>query len=173
MRVRSSGLVGGSVNRIVSTKYRDGARGQPCTLRIPGVCTGGGEDTVFAHIRDDHTGRSIKASDISGCDACFACHEVFDRRAKAPYVGLLNDMDWLCIALRGLQRTLENRIARGLLFLTQDVVKARHERPTPKRKPPAERKRIPPGPKLTTRSNWPPPGSRKLNSKRTAQGDRE
>lgn len=41
------------------------------------------------------------------------------------------------------------------------------------RKPPAERKRIPPGPKLTTRSNWPPPGSRKLNSKRTAQGDRE
>jgi hypothetical protein len=126
------------VNRIASAKYVAGSRGQPCTFRIGGVCTGGGEDTVFAHIRDRHTGRSIKASDISGGDCCAACHRKFDGHDGAP----LSADDWLFYALRALQETLENRVARGLLFLTQDVAKARAERPTPQRKPPEQRAKI-------------------------------
>jgi hypothetical protein len=118
------------VNRIASRKYVDGSRGQPCSFRMPG-CDGGGETTVFAHIRDRHTGRSIKASDISGADACFHCHARFDGQLGAP----LSEAEWLFYALRGLQETLENRVARGLLFLTQDVkrepkAKARKSRPS-------------------------------------------
>lgn len=126
------------MTRIPSRRYIDGSRGQTCTLRLPG-CTGGGEDTVFAHIRDRHTGRSIKASDISGADACFACHEVFDRRAKHPDGGYLSEMDWLIYALRGMQETMERRIAQGILVVPIDIVKPTSEKTTPTRKPKAER----------------------------------
>ena len=123
------------MNRIASQRYIDGSRGQPCALRCSEQCDGGGETSVFAHIRDRHTGLSIKASDISGADACFHCHELFDGRAGSP----LPSEVWLFHALRGLQETLENRIARGLLFLTQDV----HREPKPvTRKPKAERKPV-------------------------------
>ena len=101
------------MKRISSPAYVAASRGQPCRLRIPSVCTGGGEDTVFAHIRDIHTGRSIKASDISGADACFACHTKFDGQSGPP----LELDDWRYYALRGLQETLENRIGRGILKL--------------------------------------------------------
>lgn len=101
------------MKRIDAKSYRDGARGRPCTLRIPECCTGGGEDTVFAHIRDSHTGRSIKASDISGADACRPCHSKFDGQSGAP----LSAEDWLFYALRGLQETLESRVGEGLLIV--------------------------------------------------------
>lgn len=101
------------MNRISSPKYVAASRGQPCSLRITGVCTGGGEDTVFAHIRDQHTGRSIKASDTSGADACFACHAKFDGQSGTP----LSKEDWLFYALRGIQETIENRVDRGILIL--------------------------------------------------------
>ena len=132
------------MTRIASRKYLNGSRGQPCTLRIAGVCTGGGEDTVFAHIRDRHTGRSIKASDISGADCCWACHEVFDRRARLPADDLghriyLPDDLWMFYALRGIQETMERRIAQGILVLPLDVEKPMSEKPTPPRKPKAER----------------------------------
>jgi hypothetical protein len=125
------------MKRIVSAKYRDASRGQPCKLRILNVCTGGGEDTVFAHIRDRHTGRSIKASDISGVDACFACHDRFDGRN-----GMLNDADWHFYALRGLQETIEDRINRGLLFVQLDPERLSHDRPVKPRKAKADRKPI-------------------------------
>lgn len=121
------------MKRIASRHYIDGSRGQPCTLQIPGVCDGGGETTVFAHIKDGHSGRGIKASDISGCDACMGCHAKFDGQSGAP----LSAEDWLFYALRGLQRTLENRIARGLLILRLDiepVTKPKSSKPIPNAK---------------------------------------
>lgn len=121
-----------------SKKYRDGARGQGCTLRIAGVCTGNTETTVFAHIRDSHTGRSIKASDLSGCDACWACHEILDGRN-----GTLDEVDWLFYALRGLQETLERRVEQGLLSLDIDVPKPFKDRPAKPRKLVEQRQAIP------------------------------
>lgn len=104
------------MNRIESKAYRGGARGQPCTLRISGAgCDGGGETTVFAHIRDSHTGRGIKASDISGADACFFCHAVFDGIAYREHEGRLTKEEWSFYALRGLQETMERRVEQGLL----------------------------------------------------------
>lgn len=130
------------MTRIVSSKYRNGARGQQCTLRIPGCCTGDTETTVFAHIRDRHTGRSIKASDISGADACFACHARFDGQDGHP----LSREEWLFYALRGLQETLERRKEQGILFVPEDAPKQRKTRP---RLPPDQRK------KIHSRSDWP------------------
>lgn len=109
---------------IRSKTYRDGSRGQPCTLRIVGVCTGGGEDTVFAHIRDSHTGKSVKASDLSGCDACAACHDAFDGRTGSAFQAeewSSYAAEWCFYALRGLQETMERRLRQGLLSMPADV----------------------------------------------------
>lgn len=146
------------MTRIASKKYLAGSRGQTCKFRIPGVCSSDTETVIPAHIRDGHTGRSQKASDISVADACFACHEVFDRRAKLPSGEYLSDADWLFYALRGLQETLEGRIAAGLLFLSQDVVKPFAERTT-KRKPNGNSRPIP------ARQNPWPEAPRKIQSR--------
>ena len=140
-----------------SRKYLAGSKGQPCKLRIVGVCTGNVETTIPAHIRDRHTGRSIKASDLSVADACFNCHEVFDRRAKLPSGEYLSDDEWRFYALRGLQDTLEGREAAGLLVVPRDLVTPHSAKPTPKRKPPEQRA------KINSRSDW--PQGRKLQSK--------
>lgn len=128
--------------RISSKAYRDGAKGSPCTLRMPG-CDGGGETTVFAHIRDRFTGRSIKASDLSGCDACASCHARLDGQAGAP----LSYEDWLVYALRGLQETMHRRVEQGILIVPQDAPKARAVKP---RKPKADRQKI-----VTRKQPWP------------------
>lgn len=139
-----------------SSKYLAGSRGAPCTLRIAGVCLDERETTIPAHIRDRHTGRSQKASDLSVADCCFACHEVFDRRAKMPSGDFITEAEWLFYALRGLQETLERRREIGLLFVPEDAVKSFADRPVKPRKPPAERRAIPAGKPLESRpANWP------------------
>jgi hypothetical protein len=130
------------MTRISSAKYLAGSRGATCKLQIPDVCTGDVETTVPAHIRDRHTGRGQKASDLSVADACFACHEVFDRRAKMPDGEFITGPEWLHYALRGLQGTLESRQEAGLLFVPQDVAKPFSERPAKPRKPPEQRTKI-------------------------------
>lgn len=136
-----------------SKAYLKAAKGQRCVLGIPRVCTGNPEETVAAHIRDEHTGRGVKASDISTLDACRACHSKLDGQNGEP----LSKEDWLFYALRGLQRTLENRIHRGIISIPLDEPKPVTAKPAPKRKPKGERKAIPPGPPL-----W--PKGRKIRS---------
>lgn len=128
-----------------SKKYLAGSRGQTCKLRIVAVCTGDIETTMPAHIRDRHTGRSIKASDLSVADACHACHAKFDGQSGEP----LSREDWLFYALRGLQDTLESREECGLLVVPKDLARPSHERPTPKRKPQEQRA------KIESRNEWP------------------
>lgn len=130
------------MSAIHSRKYLDGAKGSPCTLRIVGVCQGGTDTTVPAHIRDRHTGKGAKASDISVADACWSCHDVFDRRSKMPNGQFISDEDWHFYALRGLQETQEARHARGLLIVPEDVTKSFSDRATKPRKPPAARAKI-------------------------------
>jgi hypothetical protein len=142
---------------IRSKKYRDGAKGAPCTLRIVGVCCGDSETTVFAHIRDRHTGKAQKASDLSGADACWRCHDVLDRRAKMPDGKYISDEDWHRYALRGIQETQERRHALGTLIVPLDPQALSTERKVKPRKPKAERA------KIAQRANpWPPKGSRKI-----------
>jgi hypothetical protein len=125
-----------------SPKYLAGSRGAPCALQLPG-CTGDAETTVPCHIRDRHTGRSVKASDLSVADGCHHCHEIFDFRAKLPSGEFLTEPEWHYYALRALQRTLERRADIGLLIVAGfDPQAARTERRVKPRKPPAQRAKV-------------------------------
>ena len=64
------------------TKARKLAKGQPCMVRIPGICNGNPETTVLAHYRlAGYCGTGMKTDDEMGAWACSACHDVADRRA--------------------------------------------------------------------------------------------
>jgi hypothetical protein len=153
------------VTALRSAKYLAGSKGAPCAFQIPGVCRDERETVVPCHIRDAQAGRSIKASDLSVGDGCHRCHEVFDRRAPMPDGKLISDEDWHFFALRALQRTLERRQSIGLLFIPLDPERLSSERPVKPRKPPEQRRAIPAGRPLESRSTFPPKGTRKLPSR--------
>lgn len=68
---------------IVSEKIRQSARGQDCTVRLPGVCNFDSTTTVLAHLRmAGITGGSLKAPDLHGAYACSSCHDQIDGRVK-------------------------------------------------------------------------------------------
>ena len=58
------------------------ARGRMCTIRIPGICDGGGETTVPAHFRSQRigAGAGIKPPDLFVAWACHGCHSIVDGR---------------------------------------------------------------------------------------------
>lgn len=70
----------------VNQKIRDSARGEQCTVRIIGACTGNPEATIWSHapLGAAGKGRSIKALDICGAYACTACDAVLDGQAPIP-----------------------------------------------------------------------------------------
>lgn len=66
------------------SKITEAARGQECMIRLPGVCNGNPETTVFAHLRmAGITGVGMKAPDLFGAFACGSCHDEVDRRTRA------------------------------------------------------------------------------------------
>lgn len=141
---------------IRSRKYLNGSRGQECTLQITRVCTGDAETTIAAHIRDETTAGGQKADDTSIADACFACHRVFDGHGHAP----LSKEEWFFYALRGLQRTIRNRVLRKIIIVPLDAERLSSERPTPARKPRGQRATIPSNP------------DRKIQSRNTLRKER-
>jgi hypothetical protein len=63
---------------------RKAAKGECCTLRIPGVCNHGTETTVLAHLRMfGWAGMAQKPPDFLGVFACHPCHDALDGRAGA------------------------------------------------------------------------------------------
>ena len=89
---------------------------------------------------DKWKGGGTKASDISVANACFGCHAAFD-------TGALTKEEWLFYALRGLQETLEQRVAAGLLIFPHDAPKPST---VTARKPKEQRAKIASRP-----TNWP------------------
>lgn len=69
------------MSRIVSKKLRDSARGQPCTLRLPG-CGFDDGTVVLAHLPCGQKGMGMKGPDQIACFACDHCHSVLDGRRK-------------------------------------------------------------------------------------------
>lgn len=69
-----------------STPIRRSAKGQDCTMLIPGICNQNPETVVWAHSnRHEHgKGMGIKAKDEFGCYACSSCHGVLDGQIKRP-----------------------------------------------------------------------------------------
>lgn len=140
---------------IRSRDYLDGAKGSRCLANIADVCTGDVSTAVSAHVRDEHTGKGVKASDTSSIPMCDACHAIFDGRS-----GTLSREDWLFYALRGIQRTIEDRVRDGTLGLKLDPEPAPMlDRPVKPRKPPRQRA------KVQGASNWPGKGTQKIQSR--------
>ena len=62
------------------------AKGQPCMIRVPGVCNRNPETTVLAHYRLAGTcGTGIKPPDHLGAWACSACHDAVDGRVRSTW----------------------------------------------------------------------------------------
>lgn len=62
------------------------ARGQPCLIRVPTVCSGNPETTVACHVRMiGLSGAGTKAKDLLIAFGCYACHVVVDGHQKSSY----------------------------------------------------------------------------------------
>jgi len=82
---------------------RDAARGQPCMVRLPGICNGDEATTVLAHIGIAGTrGMGFKGPDWCATFACSSCHDVLDSRTPST---LPRDYIKTC-AMEGMIRTL-------------------------------------------------------------------
>lgn len=64
--------------KVRSRWIMDAAAGQPCSLRLPGICNHNSATTVTAHLPG--IGKSIgsKVSDLHTAFACSACHTAID-----------------------------------------------------------------------------------------------
>lgn len=112
---------------IRSRALLNSARGQPCAMKFPNVCNGDWSTTVSAHIIDETAGMGIKADDTSTVHCCESCHTYYDQKR---WIGELSKAVVLDIVLRAMQRTLRNRVERGILTI--------NARPYVSRKPPTK-----------------------------------
>jgi hypothetical protein len=91
-----------------SKKYRDAARDQNCTMRLPG-CRNDTATTVLAH--ENGAGMATKASDHNAADMCSHCHAIFDRPDHWPFSwDVMNEL-----FSRARFETIINRIERKIL----------------------------------------------------------
>lgn len=93
------------------SKIRASARGEQCTVRLPGVCNHNSETVVLAHYRlPGHCGTGIKPPDFMGAYACSACHDEADRRTRHL------EADFVQTAFaEGVMRTLVRLVEKGLI----------------------------------------------------------
>ncbi len=70
-----------------SKKLRDSARGESCTLRLPG-CQNLTETTVLCHSPYAEHGKAkgLKSEDHYACYGCYNCHQVLDKQYKTPEI---------------------------------------------------------------------------------------
>lgn len=93
-----------------STKLRKSAKGQDCTLRIPGICNFNPETTVLAHLPCGQKGMGIKSPDNMAVFACSTCHDRLDARSGVA------EIDWRDV-LRALAETQAHWIDSGLITI--------------------------------------------------------
>jgi len=92
-------------------KIRQAARGQYCTLRLPG-CNSNPDTTVFAHAPSIDNGMGLKtAPDFWGAFACSSCHDVVDSRVPTSEQRILILERWLA----GIYETQKRLIELGLI----------------------------------------------------------
>lgn len=95
-----------------SRHLRDSARGQPCLVRIPGVCNHNPATTVLAHINGG--GMGTKTSDLFGAFCCSSCHDLIDGRVKHRVF----DREEIDLMHRqGVQRTQQHWLDIGMVEL--------------------------------------------------------
>lgn len=65
-----------------TSKIRQSAKGENCTLNIVGVCNYNPETVVLCHFPSEQKGIGIKSHDLSAGYGCSACHDVLDGRKQ-------------------------------------------------------------------------------------------
>lgn len=128
---------------IRSQKIIDTAKGAECAFRFPGICQGGTETTVWAHLNGGRFGKGMgmKAHDILGGHACFWCHAYLDTgHGTRP---LISNETLLECVLGGVTETLVRLIIAGIVVVPIDAEKPASTAPVKPRKPKAERAAIP------------------------------
>jgi len=70
--------------KIVSKKIRNSARGEDCSMRLPGICNFNPESTSLCHINTVFKGTGMKSPDIFAFFGCSACHDAVDGRSNNP-----------------------------------------------------------------------------------------
>lgn len=97
-----------------SKKWRDAARDQCCTMRLP-CCNGDWSTTVLAH--KGGAGMGMKADDHNACDCCAACHDALDGRTKV-FLSNGEQIDkgrMLLYFEEARVETIVNRLERGIV----------------------------------------------------------
>ncbi|WP_349677120.1 nuclease domain-containing protein [Marinobacter sp. UBA2678] len=90
------------------SKIRESAKGEPCLVRVPGVCNGNSDTTVLAHLNGGGIG--WKNEDHKAAYACSACHGWLDGGyATQGYSRATRDL-W---HLEGVVRTQDRLIEKG------------------------------------------------------------
>ncbi len=97
--------------KVRSKALRHSARGETCTIRLPGVCNHDAETTVLCHLPGHAKGIGTKESDLHAAYACSACHDAIDGR-RPHYLGGAIVLDAM---LRGLSETHARMIDAGLI----------------------------------------------------------
>ena len=84
------------------------AKGRPCMVRLPGICSGDAAETVLAHVRlAGITGAGMKAPDVLASWSCARCHEVTEREKRDNRIQRY--------FLEGVIRTQNALIAEGVI----------------------------------------------------------
>lgn len=99
--------------KVRSDRLMASAHGQPCSLRLPGVCNHNPATTVGAHLPGIGKGVGTKVSDLHIAYACSACHYAIDgfRWEKAGLTAAIV----LEAMLRGHCETQARWVAMGLI----------------------------------------------------------
>ena len=91
-----------------SNKLRKSARGQDCTLRIPGVCSHDPEQTVLCHVSTKRTSAMAgKNHDNFSFEACAPCHAWQEKHKGEP--------ECAQYVLEAMDETNDRRIREGLI----------------------------------------------------------
>lgn len=86
MNLMNKGAMGLRVPPFVSAEWRKSARGQNCTLMLPG-CRNDTATTVLCHLRMfGWAGAAQKPHDFLAVYACGHCHDLLDRRGTKAAV---------------------------------------------------------------------------------------
>lgn len=97
------------MTKIVSKALRDSARGESCTLRLPG-CNFNPETVVLAHAPiKGMRGMGMKVPDVFSMYSCSNCHDAIDGRKKSDHDA--SDI------LRALAETQLRMIEKGLITI--------------------------------------------------------
>lgn len=93
------------------TKIRKSAKGEDCTIRLPGVCNFDPETTVLAHAPHHRKGIGNKAPDYWSAYSCSSCHLALDNRAHPIWQAENYYLAWF----QGIRETQDKLMEKGLL----------------------------------------------------------